>query len=231
MAPGGAGGRVCRRQGVRVWTGAGWHLRGGSPPGPGRGIQAFSRESPDAKSRGGWPPAPPFYSPLAARSFCFGGRATLFRSIGYYDAHVGTLIWKLSFAKMLFSIFSLENASQIGFRISGEIVPLSYQGQRSPKRANGSERAINPGVQGRSPGSLSPHFSGEMGTPAGQVGPPGRCAPRPRKSLDHPKGTQYRTAPPPGAGRATGRCAPRRLRSYPSEGHAAPGCPWQVVRV
>ena len=216
---------------VRFWTSAGPDLRGGSPPGPGRGIQAFSRESPDAKSRGGWPPAPPFYSPLAARSFCFGGRATLFRSIGYYDAHVGTLIWKLSFAKMLFSIFSLENASQIGFRISGEIVPLSYQGQRSPKRANGSERAINPGVQGRSPGPLSPHFSGEMGTPAGQVGPPGRCAPRPRKSLDHPKGTQYRTAPPPGAGRATGRCAPRRLRSYPSEGHAAPGCPWQVVRV
>ena len=25
----------------------------GFPPGPGRGIQAFSRESPDAKSRGG----------------------------------------------------------------------------------------------------------------------------------------------------------------------------------
>ena len=71
-----------------------------------------------------------------------------------------------------------ENASQIGFRISGEIVPLSYQGQRSPKRANGSERALNPGVQGRSPGPLSPHFSGEMGTPAGQAGPPGRCASR-----------------------------------------------------
>ena len=30
------------------------------------GIQAFSRESPDAKSRGGWPPAPPFFR---ARSF------------------------------------------------------------------------------------------------------------------------------------------------------------------
>ena len=27
------------------------------------GIQAFSRESPDAKSRGGWPPAPPFLGP------------------------------------------------------------------------------------------------------------------------------------------------------------------------
>ncbi len=44
---------------------------------------------------------------------------------------------------------------------------------------------MNPGVQGRSPGPLSPHFSGEMGTPAGQAGPPGRCAPRHRKSPDH----------------------------------------------
>ena len=42
---------------------------------------------------------------------------------------------------------------------------------------------MNPGVQGRSPGPLSPHFSGEMGTPAGQAGPPGRCAPRPVSAL------------------------------------------------
>ena len=32
-------------------------------------------------------------------------------------------------------------------------------------------------------GPLSPHFSGEMGTPAGQAGPPGRCAPRPVSAL------------------------------------------------
>ena len=51
-------------------TGAGWHLRGGFPPGPGRGIQAFSRESPDAKSRGGGPPPPHFYGQLVGtRSF------------------------------------------------------------------------------------------------------------------------------------------------------------------
>ena len=53
-----------------VGTIAGPDLRGGFPPGPGRGIQAFSRESPDAKSRGGMPPPPIFYGPLAAaRSF------------------------------------------------------------------------------------------------------------------------------------------------------------------
>ena len=43
------------------------------------------------------------------------------------------------------------------------------------------------------PGPLSPHFSGDMGTPAGQAGPPGRCAPRHRKSPDHPKGPYPRT--------------------------------------
>ena len=65
----------------------------------------------------------------------------------------------------------------------------------TPKRASGNERTINPGVRGL-PRSSSPHFSGEMGTPAGQAGPPGRCVPRPRKSPDCPKGTQYPTAPP-----------------------------------
>ena len=142
------------------------------------GIQAFSRESPDAKSRGGMPPAPPFFR---ARSFPlarFGGGITLLRSRSYYEPHVRALIWKLSFEKFFFSIFFLENASQIGLSIAEEIVLLSHQRQRSPKRANESERAMNPGVQGRSPGPLSPHFSGEMGTPAGQAGPPGRCAPR-----------------------------------------------------
>ena len=71
----------------------------------------------------------------------------------------------------------------------------------TPKRASGNERAIKKGVQGACPRPSFPHFSGEMGTPAGQAGPPGRCAPRHRKSPDHPKGTQYPTAPPPGNGR------------------------------
>ncbi len=52
----------------------------------------------------------------------------------------------------------------------------------------------NRGPGGLPPGPLSPHFSGEMGTPAGQAG-------------------------------ATGRCAPRWLRSRPPQGYAAPGCP------
>ena len=86
-------------------------------------------------------------------------------------------IWKPSFTNMLSNIFSFENASQIGLSIPEETAPLSYQRQRSPKRANESERAMNPGSRGLAPGPLSPHFSGEMGTPAGQAGPRG-AAPR-----------------------------------------------------
>jgi len=57
----------------------------------------------------------------------FGGCAALFRSWGYYGTYLHALIWKLSFAKMLFIIFFSENASQIGLRISEEIAPLPYQ--------------------------------------------------------------------------------------------------------
>ena len=164
--------------GGSVGTGAGPDLRRGSPPGPGRGIQAFSRESPDAKSRGGGPPPPLVLGAARSHSLVLAWWGTAGRSWGYYGAHLRALIWRLSFAKMLFSIFYPENASQIGFSIPDEIAPPSYQRQRSRKRASGSKRAINPGSRGLAPGPLSPHFSGEMGTPAGQAGPPGRCAPR-----------------------------------------------------
>ena len=83
--------------------------------------------------------------------------------------------------------FFRKNASQIGLSIPKVTAPLSYQRQRSPKRANGRERAMNPGVQGRSPGPLSPHFSGEMGTPAGQAGQRG-AAPQSWEQPRPPKG-------------------------------------------
>ena len=190
---GGAGGLVCRRQVVLLRPSQVGTCDVGSPPGPGRGIQAFSRESPDAKSRGGGPPPPRFRGRSLALAR-FGGCAALFRSIGYYEPHVRALIWRLSFAKMLFRIFFRENAFQIGLSIPEVTTPLSYQRQRSPKRASESERAINPGIQGRSPGPLSPHFSGEMGTPAGQAGQRG-AAPQGGFRGTHPEGTQHRAAP------------------------------------
>ena len=171
------------------------------------------------------PPAPPFLSPARSHSLVLALGATLFRWIGYFGAHLRTLIWEPSFPKMLSSIFFLENASQIGLSIPDVTAPLSYQRQRSPKRANESERAINLGVQGRSPGPLSPHFSGEMGTPAGQAGPPGRCAPRPGKA---PTTHRVRTtAPrPPGCGHISraNSAAPRAPHSWAS-GWMNRGCP------
>ena len=85
-----------------VGAAAGYNLQGGFPPGPGRGIQAFSRESPDAKSRGGIPPAPPGFRGRSFPLARFGGCAALFRSIGYYEPHVRALIWELSFIKNAF---------------------------------------------------------------------------------------------------------------------------------
>ena len=182
---------------VRFWTSAGPDLRGGSPPGPGRGIQAFSRESPDAKSRGGMPPAPPGLGPACCRSLVLALGSAAERSLGYFGAYVRALIWKLSFAKMLSSIFFLENASQIDFSIPEEIVPQPYQRKRSQKPASGNERPSKPGVQGACPRPSFSPFLGRNGDPRRAGGATGRCALRPRNSPDPPKGTQYPTAPRP----------------------------------
>ena len=67
----------------------------------------------------------------------------------------------------------------------------------TPKPASGNERAIKKGVQGARPPALFLPISREKWGPRRAGGPPGRCAPRQRKSPDHPKGTPYPTAPPP----------------------------------
>ena len=174
---GGAGGLVCRRQVVLLRPSQVGTCDVGSPPGPGRGIQAFSRESPDAKSRGGGPPPPRFRGRSLALAR-FGGCAALFRSIGYYEPHVRALIWRLSVAKMLFRIFFRENAFQIGLSIPEVTTPLSYQRQRSPKRASESKRGIKPGVQGACPRPSFSPFLGRNGDPRRAGGATGRCAPR-----------------------------------------------------
>ena len=148
----------CRRQVVRSGTAAGWALQRGFPRRLRRGSPAFSGESRRKERRGRCPLDPLFLWPARSHSLVLAWWGAAGRLWGYYEAHVRALIWKLSFAKMLSSIFSLENASQIGLGIPEETAPLSYQRQRSPKRANGSERAMNPGVQGLAPGVLSPDF-------------------------------------------------------------------------
>ena len=114
---------------------------------------------------------------LPPKGKALGGESAAGQLRDYYGTHVYPLIWKPSFAKMLASIFFSENASQIGLSILEGIAPQTDQRQRSPNPASGNDRPSKPGVQGRSPGPLSPHFSGEMGTPAGQAGQRG-AAPR-----------------------------------------------------
>ena len=108
----------------------------------------------------------------------------------------GTAGWNLSFTKMLSNIFSLENASQIGLGIPEETAPLSYQRQRSPKRASESERAMTPGPGGLPPALFLPISREKWGPP------PGRRAPRgaaPRGTGKAPPTRRVRsTASPPG---------------------------------
>ena len=180
------GGRSARRAGrafsaVGRWSGLGpaqVQTREVVPrPVPGGGSRLSLEKARTQRVAGGCPPPPLGLGAAHCRSLVLAWWGAAGRSLGYFVTHVRALIWKLSFAKMLSNIFPPENASQIGFRIPEVIAPRTDQRQRSPKRANESERAMNPGVQGRSPGPLSPHFSGEMGTPAGQAGPPGALRP------------------------------------------------------
>ena len=83
--------------------------------------------------------------------------------------------WKPSFPKMLSSIVSLENASQISLSIPEEIAPQPYQRQRSPKRASGSKRAINPGSRGLPLVFFPPTFFKESRAPPPESAGNPRC--------------------------------------------------------
>ena len=83
-------------------------------PVPGGGSRLSLGESPDAKSRGGMPPAPPFLWPARWHSLVLALGATLFRSMGYYGAHVRALIW---------DAFSGRAAQPRGFPLGGKLSP------------------------------------------------------------------------------------------------------------
>ena len=96
------GGGLCRRQVVLVWTGAGWVLRGGFPPGPGRGsgrvlrtlrvVAAFSVPR-GAAPRG---PACPAGSPFLPRNGEKEGRGPCPLDPRFYGPLVPTRsFWRL----------------------------------------------------------------------------------------------------------------------------------------
>ena len=122
------------------------------------------------------------------------------------------------FPKNAFQHIFLENASQIGLRIPEGIAPRTDQRQRSQKPASDSKRTIKPGVQGQSPGPLSPHFSGEMGTPPRAGGAPGALRSKAGKRPAHPKGTQHRAASGRGAGLGPSQVQTCNVVSRPTPG-------------
>ena len=71
----------------------------------------------------------------------------------------------------------------------------------NPKTSEWERAGHKTGGPGGLPPALFLPISREKWGPRRAGGPPGRCAPRHRKSRDHSKGTQYPTAPPPGTGR------------------------------
>ena len=91
------------------WTGAGWALRRGFPPGPGRGSR-LSLEKARTQRVAGEGPRPPFFMARLLSLARFGGCAALFRSMGYYGAHVRALIW---------GAFSGRAAQPRGFPLGG----------------------------------------------------------------------------------------------------------------
>ena len=202
--------------GGSFWTGAGWALRRGSPPGPGRGIQAFSRESPDAKSRGGGPPPPLVLGAARSHSLVLAWWGAAGRWLGYFDTHVCALIWNLSFAKCFFSIFFQKNASQIGLSIPEGIAPRTDQRERSPKRASDSKRAIKPGSRGRAPALFLPISREKWGPPPGRRGPRG-AAPRglgKAPTTQRVRSTVPLPRPGPG-GNPPRRCQPAPVQTGP----------------
>ena len=108
-------------------------------PVPGGGSR-LSLEKARTQRVAGGPPAPPFFRgrsfPLA-RFGVVGRRGTI---VVFICNHFRALIWGLSFGKILFSIFSLENASQIGFSILEVIASRTHQRKLPQKLASGNER-------------------------------------------------------------------------------------------
>ena len=126
-APGGAGRAVCVIDRQFRWDQCRLAPATWFPARSRAGIQAFSRESPDAKSRGGMPPRPPMFKACSLSLARFGGCATLFRSWGYFEAHLRALIWILFLRKQ-----SLGGES-ISLRGHTYLRRLPLGGKLSPK--------------------------------------------------------------------------------------------------
>ena len=185
-----------------LWGGASEATLGRSAPGapPARRGSPFLPRNGEKEGRGQAPWTPSFMArllPLAR----FGVCATLSRSWGYFAAHLRTLIWRLSFIKCFSAYFSGKCVPNRFWHTGGNS-RTTVPEPTIPKTSEWERAAIKAGSRGLPLVFFPPTFFKESRAPPPEsAGPLGRCAPRCRNSPDHPKGTQYPTAPPPGTGR------------------------------
>ena len=109
-----------------------------------------------------------------------------------------------------------KSAPNQGTQMGTVITPPSKQCGTTAKTSEWERAGHKNGGPGGLPPALFLPISREKWGPRRAGGPPGRCAPRHRKSRDHSKGTQYPTAPPPGTGREgpRRRCQPAPVQTW-----------------
>ena len=170
-----------------------------SRPVPGGGSRLSLEKARTQRVAGGGPPPPLFYGPLVpTRSFW--RLLSRIRSRGYFLRNSKTDLERIFPEKYAEKTFYERKSPNQGRKMGGEIAPRPGQCGTNPKTSERQQAGHKTGGSGgKAPGPLSPHFSGEMGTPAGQAGPPGRCAPRVLRSHP-PEGYALGPPAPPGIG-------------------------------
>ena len=117
-APSEALGWGCRRQVVRLGPAQVSTCEVVPRPVPGGGSRLSLEKARTQRVAGGCPPPPLGLGPARWHSLVLALGATLFRSCVYFEAHLRALIWRLSFIKCFFSIFSrkMRPKSVLGYR-------------------------------------------------------------------------------------------------------------------
>ena len=162
------------------------------------------------KRAGGKPPGPPVFMARLLPLARFGVCATLSRSWGYFAAHLRTLIWRLSFIKCFSAYFSGKCVPNRFWHTGGNS-RTTVPEPTIPKTSEWERAAIKMGSRGLPLVFFPPTFFKESRAPPPESAGNPRCRVHPATVPTEPP-TDDR-GPPPGAGRATGRCAPRPRKS------------------
>ena len=167
---------------------AAWSL----PPGPGRGSRLSLEKARTQRVAGGGPPPPLVYGPLVGTRW-FWRLLSRIRSRGYFLRNSKTDLERIFREKYAEKAFYERKSPNQGTYMGTVIAPPPGQcgtNAKTSERQQAGHKTRGPGAEPRP--SFSP-FLGRNGDPRRAGGAPGRCAPRHRKSPDHPKGPYPRT--------------------------------------